>query len=87
MEKLQLWWVLVRVKSSGRFWKHEDVMSCGDPRALEIINGFGNNWWVKGQVGPMLGTDIYIVVALCSFLSASLVFLKWVNAPVKKDLL
>lgn len=57
---------------------HEDAMSLRDPRAIEIAGGFGNNWWVKGQVGPTLGADIDVVLELCmsdsfrSFLSVSL---------------
>lgn len=93
MEKIQLWWMLGRVKSVGRCWEHEDAMSCGALRVLEISDGFGDNWWVKGHVAPVLGTDTDSVGALwsnssCSFLSTScFYFFKWINTPVLKYLM
>lgn len=99
MEKLQLRWVLAQVKSSGRFWQHEDAESYGDPRALKVTSGFGNNCPYRGTY-LSLNPLVLIYVAFgpcrsdssCSFLSASRVFLllfvlKWINSPIKKDLL
>lgn len=101
MEKLQLRWVLAQVKSSGRFWQHEDAESYGDPRALKITSGFGNNCLYRGTY-LSLNPLVLIYVAFgpcrsdssCSFLSASCIFcccclfvLNWINSPIKKDLL